>query len=101
MVFAFTSVDGDKENMRMQWNAEFRKDATLLDAESQRWLDDNRQTVAAGTAAMPEKVGQTVKGNRMATIINLSAFTAGGGEEKSLLPINLFKEVDYVIYILK
>lgn len=101
MVFAFTSVDGDKENMRMQWNAEFRKDAAPLDAESQRWLDDNRQTVAAGTAAMPEKVGQAVKGNRMATIINLSAFTAGGGEEKSLLPINLFKEVDYVIYILK
>lgn len=101
MLFAFIPVQGDMENMRMQWYADIRNKPAALDVESQQWLDDNRLQEKPQGGVMPVKVLQIANDSRMATVINLSAFGGKGGDGKSLLPINLFKEIDYVIYILK
>ena len=108
MVFAFT---GTMDNMHVQWAAETRSDASPLDEDSRRWLDNNRLTTD-GVTVMPEKVRKAVSGRRMATIINLSGLrqnspeTSGRGEDNSstgldILPLDMFGKSEYIIFTIR
>lgn len=105
MVFSFSPSQGNMDNMRMQWAADIRKDPQPLDAESQQWADANRLLAPAAdnnaAPRMPSEVLQAVNKARMATIINLASLAGkeGEGSGKSLLPVNIFSNIDYVIYI--